>query len=288
MSKCRECGKAVSTLAKTCPNCGVPKPVKKTKKVSKKKSIKKIKICCSSSECQNWFKPVTVNESKDLSKFSCSRCGGTVKKYSSKTEEEERRKIKEQTEQIAKKLKKVWVHCRNYKCKDYTQMLHIYEEYINLDLCSFCGSKVMEAKMVNGKPVMPTGGIYDKIKDKDEVQSSSKNYSKNSSIEKSAYDKFFDGTLDLATAFWLFGVLGSFALSLILTLLAESFSKIFYIPFAVLNAGIIAALWECAENYKKEKLQKKQSAVWGYLTQVFCAVGALGLISTIYDIIKTL
>ena len=32
MSKCRECGKAVSTLAKTCPHCGVPKPVKKKNK----------------------------------------------------------------------------------------------------------------------------------------------------------------------------------------------------------------------------------------------------------------
>jgi hypothetical protein len=116
---------------------------------------------------------------------------------------------------------------------------------------------------------------------------SSTNY-KSSSNEKSAYDKFLDGTLDLATAFWLFGILGSFALSLILTLLAESVGKIFYIPFVVLNFGIIGALWECAENYKKEKLQKKQSAVWGYLTQVFCVVGVLGLITTIYDIIKTL
>tara|TARA_B100001123_G_C14817855_1_gene830953 strand:+ start:152 stop:259 length:108 start_codon:yes stop_codon:yes gene_type:complete len=33
MSKCKECGKAVSTLAKTCPSCGVPKPVKKIKQV---------------------------------------------------------------------------------------------------------------------------------------------------------------------------------------------------------------------------------------------------------------
>jgi len=39
MSKCRECGKAVSTLAKTCPSCGVPKP---TKILKKKKTIKKI------------------------------------------------------------------------------------------------------------------------------------------------------------------------------------------------------------------------------------------------------
>ena len=42
MSKCRECGKAVSTLAKTCPSCGVPKPAKVLKKkTSTKKIIKK-------------------------------------------------------------------------------------------------------------------------------------------------------------------------------------------------------------------------------------------------------
>ena len=86
----------------------------------------------------------------------------------------------------------------------------------------------------------------------------------------------------------MFGILGSFAGSLILTLLAESVSKIFYFPFVGLNAFIIIALWECAENYKKEKLQKKQSAVWGYLTHVFCVLGGLGLVSTVYDIIKTL
>jgi len=42
MSECRECGKAVSTLAKTCPSCGVPKPTKiLKKKTSAKKIIKK-------------------------------------------------------------------------------------------------------------------------------------------------------------------------------------------------------------------------------------------------------
>jgi len=39
MSKCKECGKAVSTLAKTCPNCGVPKPT--LKKTLAKKFIRK-------------------------------------------------------------------------------------------------------------------------------------------------------------------------------------------------------------------------------------------------------
>ena len=52
MSKCRECGKAVSTLAKTCPSCGVPKPAKvlkkktstkKTTSITKKINKKKLK-----------------------------------------------------------------------------------------------------------------------------------------------------------------------------------------------------------------------------------------------------
>ena len=115
----------------------------------------------------------------------------------------------------------------------------------------------------------------------------------NASIKKKdpnddLWDQFGKGTLNLGVAFWLFGVLGSFVVSLVLTLLAESTSKLFYIPFVIVNFGIIACLWECAENYKKEKLQKKQSAVWGYLTHVFCVVGGLGLINTIYDIFKTL
>ena len=38
LSKCRECGKSVSTKAKTCPACGVPKPVKKIKSKNDKTS----------------------------------------------------------------------------------------------------------------------------------------------------------------------------------------------------------------------------------------------------------
>ncbi len=233
MSNCRECGKSVSTLAKTCPHCGVPKPVKKIKKVSKK------------------TKPNKKNKDK------------------------------------------IWVHCRDYKCKDYTQMYQIYKDYLDLDRCNLCKSMFMEAKIINGRPVMPTDGTYGKSRNKraetysqkTSYTSSNSNYS---SSEKGAYDKFLDGNLDLATAFWVFGIFGSFIASIVLTLIAENFSKIFYIGFFAVNAGIIACLWECAENYKKEKLQKKQSAVWGYLTQVFCVFGALGLISTAYDIITTL
>ena len=44
MSNCRECGKAVSTEAKTCPKCGLPKPASKLKikkKVREKFSMAK-------------------------------------------------------------------------------------------------------------------------------------------------------------------------------------------------------------------------------------------------------
>ena len=147
----------------------------------------------------------------------------------------------------------------------------------------------METKMENGKPLMPTDGIYDKIKDKTGIYSSSKTSdSKNSSTEKDMFDKFNEGILDLPTAFWVIGIFVSLIGSFILTLIAESFNKIFYIPFVGLNAYIILGLWGCAENYNKEKLKKKQSAVWGYLTQIFCVLGAGGLITTIYDIVKTL
>tara|TARA_Y100000389_G_scaffold158651_1_gene160182 strand:- start:1091 stop:1735 length:645 start_codon:yes stop_codon:yes gene_type:complete len=203
MSKCRECGKAVSTLAKTCPHCGVPKPVKKKTKV-KKKTTNKIDL-----------KPTEIQ--KNISR-------------------------------IALRQKEVELQTDAY-------------------------NKAMENR---------TSIASNRSKSYREQSSQS------SSPNKGVYDKFADGNLDLATAFWLFGILGSFAGSLILTLLAESVSKIFYFPFVGLNAFIIIALWECAENYKKEELQKKQSAVWGYLTQVFCVVGGLGLISTVYDIIKTL
>ena len=66
MSKCKECGKAVSTLAKTCPNCGVPKPTKELKKSNMSKLGEDGKPIYNEAgkvmKGPNYFKP-------DLSKF---------------------------------------------------------------------------------------------------------------------------------------------------------------------------------------------------------------------------
>ena len=225
---------------------------KKTKKVTKKtttaKSKKVIDLMCANSYCTAWLHPVNVPYRIDISFYKCPRCGESMKKYSAKVAEDDKRRVKGM---MYKKL-----HDENA-----AQVTRLRES--------------SQSKTYSPSSTYSTSS------------GTSSNYNK-SSTEKGAYDKFLDGSLDLATAFWLFGVIGSFVVSLGLTLLAEFASKIFYIPFVIVNAGIIACLWECAENYKKEKLQKKQSAVWGYLTQVFCVVAGLGLISTILDIFKTL
>ncbi len=235
MSKCKECGKPVSTLAKTCPSCGVPKPTKKTK--NKKKTVNKKSI------------------SRDIVP--------NIKNYK-------------------KNKDKIWVHCRNYKCRDYTQMYQMYEDYLNLDKCHFCNSKFMEAKLRNGKPIMPTDGIYDKLQNKQESYSSPSTKS-NTSQEKDAFTKLMDGELDLATAFWGFGVVGTMIVGFICGWLSEAYSKWWLIPYIIFVVLVIDGLWAAARNYKIEQVKKKQSEVWGFLVQAFCVMGGLGLFTLIKD-----
>ena len=108
MSNCRECGKAVSTKAKTCPNCGAPKPAKKIKIKKNKKTVKPSK----------------------------------------------------------KSIKgKVWVHCSNKKCRDYTEMYQIKILELGVKTCINCGKEFKKAEMRDGRdgsygPIMPSGGTY--------------------------------------------------------------------------------------------------------------------------------
>ena len=111
------------------------------------------------------------------------------------------------------------------------------------------------------------------------------NQNKPSGLE-GIYDQFEKGTLDLATAFWAFGFVGAFVISFILVLLAEGVTGFFWLPYFGINIFIIAALWECAENYNKSKQSKGASPVWGILTQIYCGLGALGLIYTAYDLLR--
>ena len=198
MSKCRECGKAVSTLAKTCPHCGVPKPVKKKTKV-KKKTTNKIDL-----------KPTEIQ--KNISRIALRQ-----------------KEVELQTDAYNKAMENRTSIASN-RSKSYTQQ--------------------------------PS-------------QSSSK--------EKDSFEKFADGELDLASAFWGFGVFGSLIVGLITGWLSEAVSKYFTIGYIIITFLIIIGLWGCAENYKKEMTKKKQSTVWGILAQGYCVLGGLGLINFVKD-----
>ena len=220
MSKCRECGKAVSTLAKTCPSCGVPKPAKVLKK---KTSTKKI------------------------------------------------------TTKIKKDKTYVWAHCKSNSCKGFDRMLKIPSSALGKRFCSTCGRYLREAKDTETRAANP------RIKIK---KSAVENLviTDTTSGEVNVFDKFNNSTLDLATAFWGFGVFGSIIVGVVCGVLTEMVGWFFNIPYVITTFLIIIGVWECAENYKKEMNKKSESVVWGVLTQVFCVFSGIGLAGFVFEL----
>ena len=96
--------------------------------------------------------------------------------------------------------------------------------------------------------------------------------------EENIFDKFYSSnTLDLATAFWVFGVFGSVIAGFIFGFLSEAIHPWLIWGYYAIVLHIIIALLECAGKYVKEKKEKKESPVWGYLTYIYCGLGFLGL-----------
>ena len=227
MSNCKECGKAVSTLAKTCPSCGVPKPAKVLKK---KTSTKKI------------------------------------------------------TTKIKKDKTYVWAHCKSNSCKGFDRMLKIPSSALGKRFCSTCGRYVQKAKDTQtrayNKPIEKIDSIYAYAaqgeKDARRTQTTSG--------EKDVFQKFAEGELDLATAFWGFGVVGSILVGVVTGFLSEAVSKNFVWGYVIVTGWIVISLWQCAETYKKEMTEQKQSIVWGILTQAYCVLGVFGLFNFIKDV----
>ena len=100
--------------------------------------------------------------------------------------------------------------------------------------------------------------------------------------EKTVIDRLADGNLDLPTSFWLFGFVGLFVVGFVAGFLSELIGRWVMVPGVLVSAAIVVCLAANAEKYVKEKEQKKESAVWGYLTYVYCAFNGLGLIYYVY------
>jgi len=254
MSNCRECGKTVSTKAKTCPNCGAPKPAKKLK--IKKKVREKFSMA----------KDITPHISNAPPR--------------------------------SKNL--IWAHCSNKKCRDYTEMYQIKALELMFETCNLCKKNFKKAEMRDGSygPIMPSGGTYvhsnpapSPVLPSEEstaYPSSSTSYpssssSSNSQSEDNTFEKFMNGDLDLATSFWGFLIVGTMIIGFVCGFLSEAYGKGWVIPLAIYTYLAVAGTWQAAEKYKIQQSKKKQTEVWGVLTQAVCVLNVISVISVLYE-----
>ena len=96
------------------------------------------------------------------------------------------------------------------------------------------------------------------------------------------FERFNQGNLDLATAFWLFGVVGLTVVGFAAGFFSELIGRWVMVPGVLISAAIVICLAGNAEKYVTAKEKKKESAVWGYLTYVYCALNGLGLVYWAY------
>ena len=105
-------------------------------------------------------------------------------------------------------------------------------------------------------------------------------------IKKNSSGNFFEdfnnAELELAPAFWIFGVIVLGIGSFILGYFAVG-NKIVLIPYVGLNSRILICLGAIAEKYIKEKRKEEESTIWGQLTYVYIGLSVLGVIYNVYD-----
>ena len=135
--------------------------------------------------------------------------------------------------------------------------------------CRECGKSV--STMAKTCPACGVPKPVKKIKSKKDLPSG--NY----------YEDFNNSTLELAPAFWIFGVIVLGIGSLILGYLSQE-SKILLILYFGFNGWILTALWVIAEKHIEEKKEDGDSTFWGQATYVYIVLSWIGLFYNIYDI----
>ena len=275
LSTCKECDGKVSTLAKTCPHCGTPKPTSIKKTPNKKNQV--MDIMCCNIHCTAWLSKVNVPKNK-LSFYKCPRCGQGMKTFS---------KNLVKVQKTRKSKDSIWAHCSNRNCRDYTEMYSFKSSELSGETCNVCESEFTKARIIDGRPIMPLGGTYTSSTSSTSYENKQSSTSPPSTkASDGAWDKFLDGKLDLAAAFWGFGVFGSVIVGLICGFLAEAVGSFFIFVYIVATVAIISGLWQCADTHKKNMTAQKKSTVWGILTQAYCVLGGLGIINFIIEYVK--
>ena len=188
---------------------------------------------------------------------------------------------------------RIWAHCSNKRCEDFTQMYRLYSSKLKSDTCIICNSLFKQATMENGRPVMPSKIDFNNKPAKKnsnpwgseppkKIAPSSTSIPTTTSNDTS-WEKFMEGKLDLKTAFWGYGFFGSIIVGVVCGFLTEAVGNFFIFVYIISVVVLVIGLWQCASTYKKQMVEKKESEVWGVLTQVYCVVAALGLANFIKD-----
>ena len=251
MSECRECGKAVSTLAKTCPSCGVPKPAKTAKKnlaKSKSKSrtesrtkklsnINYVWAHCKSSSCKD-FSQMHQIPSTAVGKRICSACRGYLKKA---------KYVEGSPIMPVKKFEKK--NPISQGIGDFRRGFNTTPEEIN----------AMNAQTEKSTTTQTTSG------------------------KKDTFEKFLDGELDLATSFWGFLVAGTFIVGFVSGFLSEMIGSWVIIALAIYTWVAVAGTWASAEKYKIIQTKQNQSLVWGFLAQIMCVLNVISTIGLLFE-----
>jgi hypothetical protein len=95
---------------------------------------------------------------------------------------------------------------------------------------------------------------------------------------------FLKGDVDLALAYWGYGVIGSMFAGFILIYLSAA-SIIFLYLFIIVMVGFIIGLWNCASSYNERMKRNNNSTAWGVIVQILCVISSLQLINTIREIL---
>ena len=136
--------------------------------------------------------------------------------------------------------------------------------------CKECGKSV--STRAKSCPACGVPNPVKKIKPKTEQPSG--NY----------FEDFNDGKLELAPAFWIFGVIVGSIGGFILGYLSFS-NKILLLPYIGFNGWILSCLWVIAEKHIKEKKEYGESTFWGQATYVYIVLSVIGVIYNVYDTI---
>ena len=176
--------------------------------------------------------------------------------------------------------------CSNKKCGDYTQMYQIPNSALAKRVCIKCASHLKKAQIIDHRPVMPTDGTYERQATNHSMSHSDKkvsNSTQTTSGEKDAFTKLMDGELDLATAFWGFLIVGSGIVGFVCGFLMGAYGKGWVVPMVIYTYLAVAGTWQAAEKYKIQQSKKKQTEVWGVLTQAVCVLNVISVISVLYE-----